>query len=337
MPKISVIVPVYNVEKYLYKCVNSILAQTFTDFELILINDGSQDSSGAICDEYAAKDKRIITIHQENQGQATARNNAIAIAKGEWIHFVDSDDFIHPQMLEVLYSAVNETTLISMCGMIEGLEPPINFSESRSIKALQTHHLTDDVLFSFYSNNYSCWVVCAKLIKKEIIDKFPFVSGKIYEDTGVVYKWLNETQSIAVTDEPLYFYRLNPKSTTRKDFSLKKLDLLWALEEQIAYYKTKKYKKVLNLICSRYAVHCADFYYKVINELKLHDEANTLKEKLKKHIKDNKNYINLENWEFNLVYGALYSKPIRILYRLKRFITNITKLKFVSRKKLNMI
>ena len=101
MPKISVIVPVYNVEKYLRECLDSILVQTFTDFELILVNDGSQDSSGAICDEYAGKDKRITIIHQENQGQAAARNNAIAIAKGEWIHFVDSDDVIHPQMLEI--------------------------------------------------------------------------------------------------------------------------------------------------------------------------------------------------------------------------------------------
>ena len=117
MPKISVIVPVYNVEKYLLECVDSILAQTFTDFELILINDGSQDNSGAICDEYADKDSRIAVIHQENQGQAAARNNAIVIAKGEWITFVDSDDLIHPQMLEILFNAVDETTQISACDL----------------------------------------------------------------------------------------------------------------------------------------------------------------------------------------------------------------------------
>ena len=127
MPKISVIVPVYNVEKYLCECIDSILTQTFTDFELILVDDGSQDNSGKICDEYANKDHRITVIHQENQGQASARNNALAIAKGEWVHFVDSDDLIHPQMLEILYATVDETTQISMCNLYKDHVYPEGF------------------------------------------------------------------------------------------------------------------------------------------------------------------------------------------------------------------
>ena len=113
-PKISVIVPVYKCEKYLVACVDSILNQTFSDFEIILIDDGSPDSSGKICDDLAEKYNKITVLHQDNQGQAAARNNGVKIARGEWIHFVDSDDLIHPQMLEILYGAVDETTQISM-------------------------------------------------------------------------------------------------------------------------------------------------------------------------------------------------------------------------------
>ena len=106
MPTISVIVPVYNVEKYIHRCVDSILDQTFTDFELILVDDGSPDNCPAICDEYAAKDSRVRVIHQKNQGQAAARNYGVSMAKGAWISFVDSDDMIASKTLELLYQVV---------------------------------------------------------------------------------------------------------------------------------------------------------------------------------------------------------------------------------------
>ena len=105
MPEISVIVPVYKAEAYLHACIDSILSQTFSGFELILVDDGSPDGCGAICDDYAARDSRVRVIHQENQGQAAARNYALAAAEGEWVCFVDSDDAVHPQMLERLRQA----------------------------------------------------------------------------------------------------------------------------------------------------------------------------------------------------------------------------------------
>ena len=110
MPQISIIVPVYNVEPYLHKCIDSILAQTFTDFECILIDDGSPDNCPAICDEYATKDNRIILLHQKNAGVSAARNAGLNIAKGEWIGFVDSDDWIEKNALELLYNKQRETS-----------------------------------------------------------------------------------------------------------------------------------------------------------------------------------------------------------------------------------
>jgi len=117
MPKISVIVPVYNVEKYLAKCIDSILAQTFTDFECILINDGSPDNSPAICDEYAKKDERMKVIHKENGGVSSARNTGLDIAQGEWITFADSDDWVDENYLELMYSnAIKNNCDLSICG-----------------------------------------------------------------------------------------------------------------------------------------------------------------------------------------------------------------------------
>ena len=120
MPEISIIVPVYRAEKYLNACVDSILNQTYSDFELVLIEDGSPDQSGAICDEYAQKDDRVRVIHQPNQGQAAARNHALPMTQGKWLCYVDSDDAIHPQMLEHLHRAAEKSGAgISMCQFLE--------------------------------------------------------------------------------------------------------------------------------------------------------------------------------------------------------------------------
>ena len=321
MPKISVIVPVYNVEKYLHECVDSVLAQTFSDFELILIDDGSQDNSGAICDEYAIKDKRITVIHQKNQGQAAARNNAIAIARGEWIHFVDSDDLIHPQMLEILYSGVDETTQISMCGLCKGIDLPDEFCSRKSNYNFKKCPVTEKELISMYNDFYQYWVVWAKLIKKEIVEKYLFTSGRIYEDTAAVFKWINETEFVSITDEQLYFYRHNPNSTMQIKFSLKNLDRLWAIEEQMKFFDTTDFNDLKKTIYKKYAVTCADIYYRLLENPEWAKEAQKLKSHLKAFMKNEGRLINFnEDWIFNMVYGVLYPKPIRILFRLERYI-----------------
>lgn len=128
MPEISIIVPVYQAEAYLTDCIDSILNQTFQDFEVLLVDDGSPDHCGEICEDYARKDGRIRVIHQTNQGQAAARNHAMAIARGRWLCFVDSDDAVHPQMVELLYRQVKEgNAAVSMCAMLESAALPENF------------------------------------------------------------------------------------------------------------------------------------------------------------------------------------------------------------------
>ncbi len=324
MPKISVIVPVYNVEKYLHECIDSILAQTFTDFEIILVNDGSLDNSGAICDEYVSKDNRITVIHQKNQGQAAARNTALTIAKGEWIHFVDSDDLIHPQMLEILYGAVDETTQISMCDLCKAHACPEDFCSHKSKREFKKYRVNEESLILFmHSGDYINWVVCAKLIKKDILLKHPFTIGKIYEDSAVAFKWINEAENVSITETKLYFYRVNSNSTTQVKFSLRNLDFLWAIEEQMSFYENTDFNKIKKIVYRNYAIACAKMYYSLSENKEWDKEAQALKNKLKDFMKEKGKLIDLKNdWEFNMVYGVLYSKPLRMIFRLERYIKN---------------
>ncbi|MBR4049433.1 MAG: glycosyltransferase family 2 protein [Clostridia bacterium] len=266
MPEISVIVPAYNVEKYLHACLDSILAQTFTDFELILIDDGSPDSSGKICDEYAEMDSRIRVFHQENQGQAAARNFGVSQAKAEWIHFVDSDDIIHPQMLEILYDcAIRTKCNISMCGFVGGESVPDGFLEHIADYTVSKADVTDEYLVGLLKNDSLCYhSVCAKIIKKDILLKIPFEAGRTREDSAVVCQWLHETKNIAYIDKQMYFYVKNPTSTVHCKFSRKNFDSLWSFEQQMDFCDRVNFPRLkANLLCE-YAV----YHYILINKIK---------------------------------------------------------------------
>ena len=254
MPAITVIVPVFRAEAYLADCVESILSQTFSDLEIILVNDGSPDNSGVICDDYAAKYDCISVIHQENQGQAAARNHAMALAKGDWICFVDSDDLIHPRMLELLYRAVTESGApISQCGMLEAVELPADFLENREV-SFDTLTMDEETLVALHdADRYPAWVACAKLIRRELIEAYPFREGRVYEDNEAVCRWVCKGGKLASTEEKLYFYRGNPDSTTKAAFRLKRLDYLWALESIIGFYGSLGYETLRQRFIDRYA------------------------------------------------------------------------------------
>ena len=254
MPIISVIVPVYNAEKFLADCVDSILSQTFSDFEVILVDDGSPDGSGRICDDYAAMQECISVIHQENRGQAAARNHAMTIARGEWICFVDSDDLIHSRMLQCLYQAVTETGApIAMCGMLEAETLPEDFLQDRDI-SFRTLSMDEETLVSLHdADKYPGWVACAKLIRRDLIESYPFREGRVYEDNEAVCRCICNAGTLAVTEEELYFYRGNPDSTTKSEFRLKRLDYLWALESIIGFYGSLGYDKLRQRFINRYA------------------------------------------------------------------------------------
>ena len=262
MSAISVIVPVYKAEEYLADCVESILSQTFSDYEVILVDDGSPDGCGKICDAYAAKYDCVTVIHQENQGQAAARNHAMVQAKGQWICFVDSDDLIHPRMLELLIRAAEESgASISMCEMLEAVTVPEDFLQDREAH-FETFIMDEATLLAMHdADAYPAWVACAKLIRRNLIEDYPFREGRVYEDNEAVCRWVCQGRTLAKTEAQLYFYRGNPESTTKSAFRLKTLDYLWALESIIDFYGDLGYKAMRQRFADRYidaAINCCN-------------------------------------------------------------------------------
>ena len=269
MPEISVIVPVYKAENYLRGCIDSILSQSVSDIELIAVDDGSPDGCGDICEEYAARDCRVRVIHQTNQGQAAARNHAIAEAKGKWLCFVDSDDEIHPQMLErLLCAAQSARAPMSMCRMLEAPALPPDFLKPAG-KDWQTVPMEDGVLADLVARGaYPGWVACGKLIRRELVESYLFCPGRVYEDNEAVCRWIYGAKILASVPEALYFYRTNPDSTTQRRFTQKNLDYLWALESIIRFYSGNGYVRLRERFCGAYAETAADFYYRAKHELK---------------------------------------------------------------------
>lgn len=243
MAEVSIIVPVYQVEKYIRQCVDSILAQTFTDFELILVDDGSKDKSGQICDEYARMDTRVKVIHKENGGAADTRNRGMDQAVGNYVMFVDSDDYIAPTMIEYLYQNIlNENADIAVCNYLYFFENDRKKDFSTNVKS---EVLTGKEIFYYRKNerNYGFWtVVWNKLMKRETVGKVRFRSGKYYEDEF----WANEIYQmdikIVTIPDCLYYYRQHENSTMRQKKIARSLDLIEAYQERIyIYLKEQKY------------------------------------------------------------------------------------------------
>ena len=317
MSMISVVVPVYKVEKYIHRCVDSILNQTFSDFELILVDDGSPDNCGAICDEYAGKDSRVRVIHQENQGQAAARNHAVAESNARWICFVDSDDMIHPQMLEHLYTAAtSQNTMISMCDAVEAEIIPEDFLNPHELNI--SHRMMDEegLYQLIQKNTYRYWVVWGKLIQKEILEKFPFTPGRIYEDNAIVCQWLHEAGEIADLPYGYYFYQVNPEGTTKKAFSPKVLDYLWALKKQLIFYNLVGYRKIYESILERYFVTAISYH----RQLREGNFSSVISDQLKKEMRcmyhKNWRQLNVDKTHHLRICSVLYPR-IYHLYELR--------------------
>ncbi|MFD4058817.1 glycosyltransferase [Streptomyces californicus] len=248
-PRLSIIVPVYNVASYLRNCVNSILSQTFGDFELILVNDGSNDDSGAICDEFVKIDRRVTVIHKENGGVSSARNAGIRIAKGDFIGFIDSDDFIHEKMYEVLYqTAIEQSSDIVVCDF-EKVEPNQRLSTRESIEQCTLKSFSNidalNQLFHFNSNdvrtgagNNVKWVVLwNKIFKRELFKSIIFEEGRICEDELIIHKLLFNSTKTTYISQKFYYYVQRPNSIIRSSFSLNKFnDKVYALKNRSDYF-----------------------------------------------------------------------------------------------------
>lgn len=265
MPCISVIVPVYKVEPYLRRCVDSILAQTFTDFELILVDDGSPDNCPAICDEYAAKDRRVCVIHQENGGLSAARNSGIdwafANSDSQWLCFIDSDDWVDKHYLEYMYRAVTENH-VSVCrcclkSFSDRDQVPGYFGEySATVLPIERGYLLENTIGN----------VCApaKLYKKELFQTVRFPVGKLHEDLFTTYQVLFKIDKIAIINHELYFYYINEVSITHSIWNARRLDEFEAFEQQLQFFKDKKYKYVYFQLLVKYVQAIGNQYSQIL-------------------------------------------------------------------------
>lgn len=244
-PKISVVVPVYNVEAYIQECIEHICAQTLSDFELILIDDGSTDASGSLCDDYQIKDKRIQVIHTSNHGVSVARNLGIDRASGEFIAFIDSDDAVSADYLERLYSvAIAEKSDLVVCRLRE-------FENGTPIPKIQYASYTTPVTMSgpqalaFRYTGAFYVGPGGKLIAKRRLQTIRFPEGMKWEDQAVIPYVVYESDRVSVIEEELYFYRIHPKSASHAGFAVSYFDNILHMNAFISYLKEHKEYELL--------------------------------------------------------------------------------------------
>ena len=284
-PLVSIIIPVYNVEKYLDKCVASVVNQTYTNLEIILIDDGSPDNCPAICDAWKARDPRINVIHQQNGGLSVARNEGLKLATGEFIGFVDSDDWIEPQMVELLLTALLETEAdIAVCRYQVDLGTSKEVHEKIESTERNVYSSEDALRKLLAVEGSICNYVWNKLYRKSVISKIFFPEGKMYEDIPWTAMAIGNSSTVVSIDCSLYHYFVSPESLSRNDQQkVRRLyDELEMIEARIVYiqdyYPNLKRFSVLrlhNFCCREYLTVGLKFSHldpdgKIRNELHQH-------------------------------------------------------------------
>ncbi len=232
---ISVIVPVYNVANYLRRCVDSIVKQTYDELEIILVDDGSTDDSSAICDEYAVKDNRIRVIHKQNGGLSDARNTGLDMAQGEWIAFVDSDDYIDKRMYEVLFNNVCKTGAdISTCDFlyISEKDTPTKQVEDEVLEEYEG----DEVIKRLWLDNVRTVIQWDKIFKRDLFEELRYPVGRYHEDTFVIHRELAKCKKIVYTNQKLYYYVQRDNSIMSVPNQKRVEDVAAAYEDRIQFF-----------------------------------------------------------------------------------------------------
>jgi len=259
MSKISILVPIYNAAPWLQESLQSILAQTYRDFELILVNDGSTDGSAEMCDACAADDDRVYAVHQANAGVAAARNRGLDMAGGDWIAFIDADDMVHPRYLEYL---------LGLC-----LRHDCDVVQCRQMRSEQFDPMlfgveVEDVVF--YTDKQIQWGLCGrggirsmlwcKLFRRELFDGVRFPVGLIYEDEAAMHHLLANARRIAFSTSKFYYYRTTPDSIMNKPLSEQRLDILPIMAERQAFYWQKGWRLLAYATAQRHCASIIDLY-----------------------------------------------------------------------------
>ena len=265
--EISVIVPVYGVEKYLPACIESILSQTFTDFELILVDDGSPDRCPAISDEAAERDTRVRVIHQANQGLSAARNAGIEAAQGEWLVFVDSDDYIAPHFCEKLYQTAQRTDADCVMCSVQNVDEsgkPIDSALMRVADEVKTGR---EVLRKIGRDDVTPYLTAwNKLYRRKLFNTLRYPAGRQNEDVFVFAELFCQVQRAACVAEPLYFYRKRIGSIMNSVVTLRNLDEMWAYVNCFEHLQQDDEESILKETEKRVFAKLTGVYYRVTEE-----------------------------------------------------------------------
>lgn len=320
---ISVVVPVYNVEKYLQKCIDSIINQTYKKIEIILVNDGSTDNSLSICNEYKKTDSRIQVIDKKNGGLSSARNVGIKFSKGKYICFVDADDYLEHNFVEKLYNKIiNNKCDISICNFVYDFEN--GKSKIRYNNSLENYLMnSSEAILQLNNYKYFDMSACSKMFKKELFSDIRFPEGKFCEDYYVMYLLFDKADKIVYFCDPLYHYFQRVGSIT-KDKKLK-YDFIHAAYEQMTFVE-KKYPNLKYVVRSAYSSANMTVYNMAKkNNIKL---SKADKRKFQKAVKENYAYVKRNNYipKIKKIQTYLFTKNLilyNILFTLYRFIYKV--------------
>ena len=241
LPLISVIIPVYKVEKYLDRCVESVVSQTYKNLEIILVDDGSPDKCPQMCDDWARKDSRIKVIHKENGGLSSARNAALDIISGDYLTFIDSDDYVRADMLEIMYSRlISDNSDMAVCNYK-------CFTDNGEEEYWDnTYPVNDDIIDVNEAHRRICFdeywhyvIACCKLYKSSLFDDLRFPEGKLHEDIFTSHLVIDKCNKVSCVSDALYFYYQNDSSITH-NYSVENLDIVDGYFERFNFYYNKK-------------------------------------------------------------------------------------------------
>lgn len=272
--KISVVVPVYNVEPYIEKCIDSILAQTYRNMEVLLIDDGSTDNCGKICDKYAKLDSRVIVHHKENEGLSEARNVGVRLASGTYIAFVDSDDYIEPDMLAVMHQRLQQDKSdLAICNFVCVDTDGVLVPELNSELPIKDEVISGEEAFERLAEEKYWYYVTAwnKLYRKEFLDGISFPKGKLHEDEFIAHYVLDRCGSVSCVSKTLYRYVQRENSITKQTFSARRLDGVEAFCERIEYARKKKNRRVVTASFAKAGTLLVEGYRRLGKEKKYRD------------------------------------------------------------------
>lgn len=264
---ISVIVPIYRVEKYLPACIDSILNQTFTDFELILVDDGSPDRCPAICDEAAERDARVRVIHQANAGLSAARNAGIEVAHGAWLSFVDSDDYIAPHFCEKLYQTAQRTNADCVMCSVQNVDESGKLIDSALMRMADEVKTGREVLRKIGRDDVTPYLTAwNKLYRRKLFNTLRYPAGRQNEDVFVFAELFCQVQRAACVAEPLYFYRKRIDSIMNSAVTLRNLDEMWAYVNCFEHLQQDDEESTLKETEKRVFAKLTGVYYRVTEE-----------------------------------------------------------------------